>query len=106
MEKLRIIWDYLALHKHEIVWAFIAAAVLESLRFNSFIGRGIRFLKNKLAEQSVERLQARIVGLDKYRDSLKTYLVSDKAHYLVTLRALIAILMFMAIGAVLIMLGR
>ena len=98
--------DSLSRHLLDIVWAVAAAVLIDTFRFDSFIRRLIRLIKNKLAERSVDLLRRRIVNLEQCRDSLKTYLASDKAHYLVTLRCLIAMLVFMGLRAFLVLFGR
>jgi hypothetical protein len=96
---LKFCWNYVLVHGHEILWALIFAVTLDTVHPNSLLRRLIRKIGNKLAEQSVERLRARIVSLEKYREDLKRYLVSDKSHYLVTLRLLFIVLAFMCIGS-------
>lgn len=61
----------------------------------------IRWIKNKISEHSTEQLEKRIKELEKYRDSLKQMMTSDKLLYLTTFRAIFGTLIFMCIGALL-----
>jgi hypothetical protein len=42
----------------------------------------VRFVRNKISEQSVSRLEKRIKELEKYRDSLVLMMSFDKTLYL------------------------
>jgi hypothetical protein len=66
----------------------------------------VRFVRNKRSKKSVARLEKRIGEMERYRNTLKTYLISDKAHYLGTLRYMLAVLIFMAIGFSILTLGH
>jgi ABC-type multidrug transport system fused ATPase/permease subunit len=81
------------------VFAIIGAFFWDVVKTGS--AAGIRQLRNKLSEQSVARLRERIVQMEKYRDVLNSYLSSDRALYLATLRLMLGILMFVCLGAVL-----
>jgi hypothetical protein len=117
MGSLQIISNYLTLHKHEVVWAFVFALLLspvfaflllllfELLPITSRVRGRVREFRNKLAERSAEKLQKRIKELETYRESVAIYLVSDKAHYLSTLRFLLVILVAMALGASILITG-
>ena len=79
------------------VFAIIGAVFWEAVKTGSVAG--VRQLKNKLAEQSVARLQERIVQLQKYRDTINSYISSDRALYLATLQLILAILILACMGA-------
>jgi hypothetical protein len=86
-----------------VVFAVIVGVILlvlsELLPISSHIHGAIREFLNKRAEQSAGRIRKRIEDLEKYRQSAAAYLTSDKAHYLSTLRFILAVLAFMALGA-------
>ena len=103
---MHFIWSYAIAHWPDLVLALILAAIAESLRIGSRIRGAMRHLQNKLAERSAGRIRKRVQSLEQYRDSLAIYLSSDKAHYLVTLRCVLAVLVFMATGASVFVLGR
>ena len=103
---LHFIWSYAIAHWLDLVWALILAAIAESLRIGSHIRGAIRHVQNKLAERSAGRIRKRVKSLEQYRDSLALYLSSDKAHYLVTLRCVLVVLVFMTTGASVFVLGR
>jgi uncharacterized small protein (DUF1192 family) len=79
------------------VFAIIGAVFWDAVKTGSIAG--VRQLKNKLAEQSVARLQERIVQLQKYRDTINSYISSDRALYLATLQLILAILILACMGA-------
>lgn len=79
------------------VFAIIGAVFWDAVKTGSVAG--VRQLKNKLAEQSVARLQERIVQLQKYRDTINSYISSDRALYLATLQLILAILILACMGA-------
>ncbi|MGA9722147.1 MAG: hypothetical protein WBQ86_06835 [Candidatus Binatus sp.] len=79
------------------VFAIIGAICWDVIKTGSVAG--VRQIRNKLSEQSVARLRGRIVQLEMYRDVINSYLSSDRAMYLATLRLMFGILMFLCIGA-------
>jgi hypothetical protein len=84
------------------VMAFVIFAVFDLLPIGeSRIRSLIRLLKNKISEHSTARLQNRIKELEKYRDSLKLMMASDKLLYLSTFRTIFGTLIFMCVGAML-----
>jgi hypothetical protein len=96
---------------HEIVWALAFAAILgiplafmfallfELLPITSRIRGRIRQFRNEQAERSADKIRKRIKELETYRESVAAYLVSDKAHYLSTLRLVLAVLVALSLGA-------
>jgi hypothetical protein len=80
------------------VFAIIGAVFWDAVKTGSVAG--VRQLKNKLAERSVARLQERIIQLQKYRDTINSYISSDRALYLATLQLILAILILACMGAV------
>ena len=110
---MKSVWNSLLLHRDLVVavgLAFIfglifspvGALFLEMLPANSPIRMALRRIQNKLAAQSVAKLRKRIASLEKYRENL----VTDKAHYLSTLRFILVMLMLTALGLVVFVLGR
>ena len=103
MEKLHLLWDFIASHWFEIVLAAIFAIVfgliLDLFTPGSRLRAVIRHIKNKLSERSAERLRTRIKQLKMSRDNVAAYLSSDKALYLATFRIVIGILVAIATGA-------
>jgi len=98
--------DYLVVHWHELVWALIFAIIVDLLRVGSSIRRVGRFSANKWAEKSVGRIRKRIKELEVYRDGLASYLISDKAHYLSTLRNILALLVSITLGISILIVSR
>jgi len=84
------------------VMAFVIWAIADLLPVGDSRIRGfVRWVRNKISERSVARLQKRIKELEKYKKNLDLMLNSDKALYLNTFRALFGTLLFMCLGAVL-----
>lgn len=84
------------------VMAFVIWVIADLLPVGDSRIKGlVRWIRNKISEQSVAQLQKRIKELEKYRESLKLMMVSDKLLYLVTFRTLFGTLIFMCIGAML-----
>jgi hypothetical protein len=84
------------------VMAFVIWAIADLLPVGDSRIRGlVRWVRNKISEQSVARLKKRIEELEKYKKNLDLMLNSDKALYLTTFRALFGTLLFMCLGAVL-----
>lgn len=84
------------------VMAFVIWAIADLLPVGDSRIRGlVRWVRNKISEQSVARLKKRIEELEKYKKNLDLMLNSDKAIYLTTFRALFGTLLFMCLGAVL-----
>lgn len=79
------------------LFAIIGAVVWDVVKTGSVAG--VRQLKNKLSEQSVARLRERIAQLERNRDEVSSYLSSDRALYLATLRLMFGILLFACVGA-------
>jgi hypothetical protein len=114
---LQIISNYFLLHRHELVWAlvfavvfgvifaFVFALLFDLLPITSGIRSRIRLFRNKLAERSADKIRQRIKELEKYREGVAIYLVSDKAHYLNTLRFVLGILVAIALGASILITG-
>ena len=89
-----------------VFFALVFAIVVDLLRVGSRIRDFVRFIRNKLSEKSVARLQKRIKELEKYRDSLVLMMSSDKAHYLGTFRLILGILLCMCIGMIVFITGH
>jgi hypothetical protein len=76
--------------------------IFDLLPFGDSKIRGlIRWIKNKISELSTGRLQKRIKELEKYRDSLKQMMTSDKLLYLATFKTVLGTLIFLSIGMML-----
>ena len=115
---LQAISGYLALHRHEVVWAavfgvvfavifaFVFALLFELLPITSRIRAWVQEYRNRLAEQSAAAIRKRIDELEKYRDSIAIYLASDKTHYLTTLRSILGVLLLFGTGATFLIIGR
>jgi hypothetical protein len=85
-----------------LVAAFVIWAVGDLLPVGDSRIRGlVRWVRNKLSEQSVARLKKRIEQLEKAKKNLDLILNSDKALYLYTFRALFGTLLLMCGGAML-----
>jgi hypothetical protein len=97
------VWHHVTTHREEIAWAIglaiIFAIIADFMRIGSILRDGVRFLKNKRAGRSAEKLRKRIAELQRTRDSYAAILVSDKYLYLHTLRAMLIVLVFICIGA-------
>lgn len=114
---MQAVSGYLALHRHELVWAlvfavvfgavfaFVFAVLVDLSPITSWTRGRIRQFRNKLAERSEAQIRKRIKELEAYRDSVAIYLVSDKAHYLNTLRFVLVLLIAMALGGSLVITG-
>jgi hypothetical protein len=115
---LQTISGYLALHRHEVVWAaifgvvfavifaFVFALIFDLLPITARIRERVQEYRNRLAEQSAAAIRTRIEELEKYRDTIAVYLASDKAHYLTTLRSVLAVLFLFGTGATFLIMGR
>ena len=99
-------WNYLVVHRHEILFAAMLAIIVDLFRVGSSIRSVGRFIRNKWAEKSVGRIRKRIRELEVYRDSLASYLISDKAHYLSTLRNILALLVSVTLGISILVVSR
>jgi len=103
MDRWHRYWTYLVTHKGEIGWAaffgLLFALALDFADPNGRIRTGIRHLKNKWSERSVAQLRKRITALQARRDTVASYLSSDKALYLTSLRFVISMLLTVALGA-------
>ena len=110
MEQLRRFWLYAVNHPEDIAWAAVFAFVFwlisDLLSRDGLVRRGFRIAKNKLSERSVSKLRERIKLLEKQRDDIAAFLSSDKALYLNTFRIVIAMLVMIAIGAGITVLGE
>jgi hypothetical protein len=85
-----------------VVIGFVIFAIFDLLPLgDSRIRSLIRLVRNKISEHSTAQLQKRIKELEKYRDSLKLMMTSDKLLYLGTFRSIFGTLIVMCIGAIL-----
>jgi hypothetical protein len=83
------------------VVGLIIFAIFDLLPIGESRIRGlIRLVKNKISEHSTAQLEKRIKELEKYQDSLKRMMASDKLLYLGTFRTILGTLIFMCIGAI------
>jgi hypothetical protein len=101
----RILYWFLE-HWPDVVLAIGLAIVVDLLRLRSRTSEAWRWTKDKLAEGSVADITRRIAQQEKYRNSLQSYLASDKAFYMAMLRSLVGILLFMCIAGAIVLLDR
>jgi hypothetical protein len=80
-----------------VIWAIADLLPVGDSRIKGFV----RWMRNKISEQSVAQLQKRIKELEKYRDSLKLMMTSDKLLYLVAFRSMFGTLIFVCVGMIL-----
>jgi hypothetical protein len=92
-------------HWLDLVIAAVLAIIVDLLRVGSRIREGWRWVKDKYAESSVAQIDRRIAEQEKYRNTLQSYLASDKAFYLAMLRAIVGVLLLMCIAGSLLILG-
>ena len=82
-----------------LVIGFFIFAIFDLLPLgDSRIRSLIRLVRNKISEHSTAQLQKRIKELEKYRESLKLMMASDKVLYLTTFRTILGTLIFMCGG--------
>jgi len=93
-------------HWPDVVIAVVLAALADLLRIGSLIRRAIEYVKDKLAEGSIQQLNIRIAQQEEYRKSLQGYLASDKLLYLALLRSIVGILLFMSVAGVVLLIGQ
>jgi hypothetical protein len=86
--------------------AIVVGVILDLLRVGSRIREGWRWVKDKYAEGSIAAINQRIGEQEKYRNTLRTYLASDKTFYLAMLRSIVGILLFMCAAGLVLILGR
>jgi hypothetical protein len=95
-------WAHLAAHPEDIVWAgffaLLFALIFDVLDSNGRVRTGIRHIKNKRSERSAAKLRKRIEALEVRRDTIASYLTSDKALYLTVLRIVLVMLVAIASG--------
>jgi hypothetical protein len=103
MDKLHLLLDFIASHWLDIAlaafFAIFFGLILDLFTPGSRLRAVIRHIKNKLSEQSAERLRNRIKQLETSRNNVAAYLSSDKAPYLATFNIVIGILVAIATGA-------
>lgn len=106
---LHRVWSHLSAHPEDIAWAaffaLLFALILDSLDENGRVRTGIRHIKNKRAERSVTQLRKRIDALKVRRNTIASYLDSDKALYLTILRIVIVMLIAIATGESVLVVG-
>jgi hypothetical protein len=79
--------------------AFVIFVIFDLLPIGDSRIRGlIRWVRNKISEHSTAQLQKRIKELEKYRDSQKLMMASDKLLYLGTFRTILGTLIVMCVG--------
>jgi hypothetical protein len=109
MDGLHLLRAYIAVPWSDIVWAagfaLVFAVILDLLAIGSRLRAWIRNLKNKWSERSAAQLRKRINQLENQRDSVAAYLSSDKALYLTAFRIVIGMLLAIAFGAGISVLG-
>ena len=101
MDKLHLLWGFVANHWFEIVLAVLLAVIADLLGIGSRLRTRIRHIKNRFSERSARRLRERIKQLESQRDRYVAYLSSDKALYLATFSIVIGMLLTIATGAAL-----
>jgi hypothetical protein len=90
----------------DLLVALVLAVIVDSLRIGSLIRAGVRRIQDRLAEQSIASLRTRIQNQERYRDTVASYLTSDKGLYLHTLGIVLSVLSCICMGAVVLLLGR
>jgi hypothetical protein len=103
---MHTLWDLWLRYWPDLVIAAVFAVLAEVLRIRSRIVGSWRWLKDKNAEGSLAALDARIAEQEQYRNTLQSYLSSDKAFYMAMLRSMTGILLFMCVAAAVLVLGR
>jgi hypothetical protein len=102
MDRWQHILSFYRAHSVEIwlavVCALFFAVVLELLNFGSRLRGVIRWVRNKLAENSAAQLRKRIIQLETSRAQYASYLTSDKALYLATFRLVSGAISALALG--------
>ncbi len=89
-----------------LVFALLAAVIVDFLQIGSRMRGWVRRFRNQMAEQSIASLRTRIQKQERYRDTVASYLTSDKVLYLHTLGMVFAVLLLMCGGAVILLLER
>lgn len=97
-------WEIWVRYWPDFVIALVLAVIVDSLRIGSLIRGGVRRIQDRLAEQSVASLRARIQVQERYREGIARYLTSDKGLYLHTLVVVLTVLLLMCAGAVVLLL--
>ncbi|HWY21709.1 MAG TPA: hypothetical protein VNX26_10850 [Candidatus Acidoferrum sp.] len=94
-------------HQHDVLLAialaFVFALVADLIRFGSLARKGVRLIRNKLAEMSEADLRARIDQQQFERARIATYLTSDKAMYMRAFYLLMQTLFMCMLGLVMMM---
>ncbi len=103
---MKELWDLWVRYWPDLVIAVIFAVIVDLLRVSSLVRAGWRWVKDKIAAGSLYRLNNRIAEQKRYRDMLQSYIKSDKAFYLATLRAIMGLLMLFSIAGVSLILER
>jgi hypothetical protein len=103
---IRAFWELCVRYWPDLLLAFLFAVIVELLRVSSRIREAWRWIKDKNAESSIAQINARIAEQEKYRNTLQSYLASDKLLYLAVLRSITAILLFMCVGGAVLIVGR
>lgn len=86
--------DFYNRYKLDIWLAALFGFFFYAITPDSLVWRGFRLLRDKWAERSAKDLRYRIEQLEWYRNSLS----SDKGLYLITLRFLLLLLIFVSAG--------
>lgn len=102
------IWNFIVEYRIDLgigaAFALLFALLFDFIQPTSRIRTVVGFIKNKMADRSVARLQARIEELERYRGRLVAYLASDKSHYLAVLQLILGVMALMCLGAAVAML--
>jgi hypothetical protein len=105
-----LLWNYVVQHSIEIVVAVVLALVfaliMDFLQPASRLGAAVRHYKNWHSERSMAALRERIARQERYRNTVASFLASDKSLYLVTLQYIIAMLLLMCMAAAIVIVGQ
>jgi hypothetical protein len=103
---MHTLWNICVRYWPDAVLALAFALIVDLFRVGSRLREGWRWVKDKYAESSIAALNRRIAEQGKYRNTLQSYLDSDKASYLAMLRAIIGMLVLMCSAGLLLILER
>jgi hypothetical protein len=103
---MQTFWEICLRYWPDLAIAAVLGVVIDLLRVGSRVREGWRWVKDKYAESSVAAINRRIAEQEKYRNTLQSYLASDKAFYLAMLQAIVGMLLFMCMAGLLLIVGR
>jgi hypothetical protein len=99
---VRLCWDHVVTHRTDISWAAIFAWLIDVMRAGSYTRSAVRYILNRAAGNSIPQIQARIVSMERYRESL----ASDKGHYLGTMRYVLGCILFLTMAMFFVLVSR